>query len=221
LTNNHFSANLVTGYTYHGVRTNRACEKSGKQYFEVMIVPSEDDTKFNRGSTIYMGIGVANEKFNPENCCSGWTKENSGIGYYNDGQIYALSERHFGNDKKMSFKAGDRVGMELDMDASTLVFYINDLPVTDPIRGLADNVYPHLILANDIKNKVTITTGKRGINSYSSDALKLDEPAVKKTLYEAEIQTMGEMGFPNRDVCLDLLMQFNGDVSKAINVLLG
>ncbi len=82
------------------------------------------------------------------------------------------------------------------------------------------NVYPHLILANDIKNKVTITTGKRG-NSNSSGALKLAEPANKKTLYEAEIQTMGEMGFPNRDVCLELLMQFNGDVSKAINVLLG
>ncbi len=36
-----------------------------------------------------MGIGVANEKFNPENCCSGWTKENAGIGYYN-GNCYFL-----------------------------------------------------------------------------------------------------------------------------------
>ncbi len=32
---------------------------------------------------IYAGVGVANEKMNVENCCSGWTEYNQGIGIYN------------------------------------------------------------------------------------------------------------------------------------------
>ena len=47
LTNNNFSAHLVTGYTYHGLRTTRS-EESGRHYFEVLISPTEDDSKFNR-----------------------------------------------------------------------------------------------------------------------------------------------------------------------------
>jgi len=217
LTNNNFSANLVTGYTYHGVRTTRS-EQSGRHYFEVLIIPTEDDSKFNRGTTIYMGVGVATTKFNPDNCCSGWTKENSGIGYYNDGQIYALSERHFGNNRKMSFKAGDRVGVEMDLDVGTVIFYINDMPVTDPIKGVTGRVYPHLILANDIKNKVTITTGKRG--GSSKIAISPEPVKAKTSIYEEQIKALEEMGFVNREICIDLLRQFNGDVEKVVNELL-
>lgn len=225
LTNNNFSAHLVTGYTYHGLRTTRS-EESGRHYFEVLISPTEDDSKFNRGSTIYMGVGVATTKFNPDNCCSGWTKENCGIGYYNDGQIYALSERHFNNhsQRKMSFKAGDRVGVELDLDVGTVVFYINDVAVTDPIKGLSGRVYPHLILANDIKNRVTITTGKRG-GSFKADkataATTTQELTKGRTsIYEEQLRALADMGFLNRDICIDLLHQFNGDVEKVVNELL-
>jgi len=217
LTNNNFTANLVTGYTYHGVRTTRS-EQSGRHYFEVLIVPTEDDTKFNRGTTIFMGVGVASTKFNPDNCCSGWTKENTGIGYYNDGQIYALSERHFGNNRKMSFKAGDRVGVEMDLDIGTVTFYINDAPVTDPIKGISGKVYPHLILANDIKNRVTITTGKRG--GSSKIAPSIPESTAKTSIYEEQLKALEEMGFRNREICIDLLHQFNGDVEKVVNELL-
>jgi len=99
-----------------------------------------------------------------------------------------------------------------------LFFYINDVAVTDPIKGLSGKVYPHLILANDIKNKVTITTGKRGT---SSKMVVTPEPTKgKASIYEVQLKALEEMGFANRDICIDLLHQFNGDVEKVVNELL-
>lgn len=211
LSNNNFTANLTTGYTYHGVRTVRG-EETGRHYFEVMIEPTEETARFDRGSTIFMGIGVANEKFNTSNCCSGWTRDNSGVGYYNDGQIYAFSERHFGRGRKTSFRTGDRVGVEFDVDQGTVAFYINNEQVTDIIRGLKGKIYPHLILANDIKHKVTITTGKR--------ETKVKTPVETKFMYESQLKMLEEMGFTNRELCKDMLLKYNGDVERLVNEIL-
>jgi len=212
LSNNNFSACLTSGYTYHGVRTTRG-EERGAHYFEVLVEPSEDNKKFNRGTTIFMGIGVSNERFNVENCCSWWTRDNCGVGYYNDGQIYAFSDRYYGKNNKISYQTGDRVGVEFDIEKGTVVFYLNGSPVTEPISGIHGKVYPHLILANDIKQKVTITTGKRSFSS-NSPALKVMH------VYSEALSVLESMGFSNKECCTDLLIRYGGDVEKVVNELL-
>jgi len=215
LGNNNFSAALSSGYTYHGVRTLKGFE-TGHHYFEIMISKLDDNSRFDKGTTIYMGVGVANEKFNTENCCSGWTRENSGVGYYNDGQVYAFSERYFGRTRnKVSFRAGDRIGVEFDCDHGTVQFYVNGVAVTDQIRGLKDKIYPHLILANDFKHEVIITTGKRNTSSAPS----MHSEAISKP-FEEQLATLDSMGFRNREFCVEMLMRFEGDVERVINELL-
>jgi len=217
LSNNNFSASLSSGYTYHGVRTLKGFE-SGQHYFEIMIIKLDDNSRFDKGTTIYMGVGVANEKFNTENCCSGWTRENSGVGYYNDGQVYAFSERHFGKARnKVSFRAGDRIGVDFDCDNGTVQFYVNGVAVTEVIRGLKDKIYPHLILANDFKHEVIITTGKRITSSNSAPSSPAE--AVSKP-FEEQLATLDSMGFRNREFCVEMLMRFEGDVERVINELL-
>jgi len=212
LSNNNFSACLTSGYTYHGVRTTRS-EEFGVHYFEVIIEPTEDDKKFNRGTTIFMGIGVSNERFNVENCCSGWTRDNSGVGYYNDGQIYAFSDRYYGKDSKTSYQTGDRVGCEFDLDKGTVIFYLNGSPVTEPISGVHGKIYPHLILANDIKHKITITTGRKRFSTVNSTSMITQA-------YSEALCVLESMGFANKECCTDLLIRYGGDVEKVVNELL-
>jgi hypothetical protein len=43
----------------------------------------EENLVFDKGVTIFMGLGIATDALPVENCSSGWTSGNSGIGYYN------------------------------------------------------------------------------------------------------------------------------------------
>jgi hypothetical protein len=43
----------------------------------------EENLVFDKGVTIFMGLGIATDTLPVENCSSGWTSGNSGIGYYN------------------------------------------------------------------------------------------------------------------------------------------
>jgi len=214
------TASLLTGYTYNGVRCNRA-ENSGRHYFEVQINPSTSDKRFNKGasSTILMGIGVATSIFNVHNCSEGWTSGNNGIGYYSDGQIYALgsffSSKRYG---KTPFCAGDRVAMDFDLDSGTITFLINDSPVTEPIPGLTRDEphFPYLILAADVKNQVIITRGK-GKRDLKAPATN---PIVILPKYKSQIDELKSMGFDDEEYCIDLLNQYNGSVEQVVNQLL-
>jgi len=212
LSNNNFTACLSSGYTYHGIRTTRG-EERGVHYFEVLVEHFEDDKKFNKGTTIFMGVGISNERFNVENCCSGWTRDNCGVGYYNDGQIYAFSDRYYGKNSKIAYQTGDRVGVEFDLDKGIVVFYLNGSPVTDPIGGVHGKIYPHLILANDIKQRVSITTGRRSYSPSTSASMVTE-------VYSEALIVLESMGFVNRECCTDLLVRYGGDVEKVVNELL-
>jgi len=156
---------------------------------------------------------VANDKFDTENCSSGWTKQNQGVGFYNDGQIFAFSDRHYPRTKKISFRVGDRIGFEINMSdgngVGTVTFYINGTSVTDPIPGLRGKVFPHLILANEWKSRITITTSRR----------TTIQPAGQKNYSEAAVVLEG-MGFFNKELCMELLYKHNGDVEKVVDELI-
>jgi len=209
LSNNNFSSNLKSGFTaYHGVRASRG-EERGRHYFEIIIESSPNSQRFDNGNTIYMGVGVANEKFDPNNCCSGWTRENSGVGYYNDGQIFAFSDRYFGRNNRICYRSNDRVGVEIDMEEKYVIFYLNGSPVTEKIRGISGKIYPCVILANDIKHTITISTGKKGLTN---------KPPQQQ--YEQALTMLESMGFADREICSSLLKRFNGDVESVVNELL-
>ena len=174
MSNNNFTASLSVGRTYHGIRTVQPVKPHGTSYFEVTIEPSEDreeeNIAFDKGTNIFMGIGIANDTFEPENCTTGWTRRNSGVGYYNDGQVYAFGDRHYDNynkSRKIEIKTSDRLGIEVTMvpgndQQSTVTFYLNGKQVTTAIPGLNGLIYPYLILAKDIKLKVSIVSGFKG-----------------------------------------------------------
>jgi len=229
VSNNYFSATLSSGYSYHGVRASRG-EYCGKHYFEVLVEPSvneEDNLKFNQSSMIYMGVGVANDAFNVENCCSGWTETNSGVGFYNDGQIYALGRRHL--DEKMKnlkipYKTGDRVGFEMDMDDGTIGFFINGNKVSDTIVGLKGTHYPYVILANNVTTCVTITTGRKCTHVEKQLIKRSNEVHVKKgttPTFEAQLSQLAEMGFVNNELCTEMLSRHSGDLQRVVSEVLG
>jgi len=211
LSDNNFSASLTSGYTYHGARTTRG-EERGIHYLEVLIVPCEDDKRLDNTKSIFMGIGVANAKFNVENCCSGWTGENGGIGYYNDGQVYGFSDRLRSKSGTLTYKSGDSVGVEFNLEEGEVSFYLNGSLVAGPFSGIKGKVYPHLILANDVKHKVTITKGKKS-------ATQNPTPRVAQA-YEEALSILSSMGFVNQEFCRDLLLLHDGDIAKVINELL-
>jgi len=222
LSNNTFSVHLSSGFTYHGVRTTRG-ESSGVHRFEVLIerLPNDrDNAKFDNGSLIYMGVGVASEKFNVHNCTTGWSHANNGIGYYNDGQIFAMGVRvqaKLSQGRAMAYKAGDRVGLEMDMDAGTVTFFVNGEQLTNPIGGLVGTHYPHVILANNLRNKVTITTGRKGAPK-KSECNKVTEQTSNE--FCGAVRLLDDMGFRNQDLCLNLLHMHKGDVVGVLNTLL-
>jgi len=218
LSNNNFSAALSSGYTYHGVRTTRG-EQSGRHYFEILIEPADDNKRFDKGNTIFMGVGLANNNFLVENCCSGWTRDNGGIGYYNDGQIFAFSERYYPKNSKIAYRTNDRVGVEFDLDLGFVVFYLNGHPITERIPGVKGFVYPHVILANDIKHRVSITTGRRTPPSETKQQAKTIEH-LESPVYANALTLLESMGFQNREICTDLLIRYNGDVERVVNELL-
>jgi len=219
LSNNNFSATLSSGYTYHGVRTTRG-EQTGKHYFEILIEPADDNKRFDKGNTIFMGVGIANSNFVVENCCSGWTRDNGGIGYYNDGQIFALSERYYPKNSKIAYRTNDRVGVEFDLDLGYVTFYLNGNPITERIPGAKGFVYPHVILANDIKHRVSITTGRRTPPTNTKEKEVKTIEHMEAPVYANALTVLESMGFQNREVCTDLLIRFNGDVERVVNELL-
>ena len=82
--NNNFTAFLTDGSGYHGIRGTKEVQV-GENYFEIFIdIPSDSDVahKFDRGDDSGLSIGIAASTFDVENCTSGWTNSNSGVGYY-------------------------------------------------------------------------------------------------------------------------------------------
>jgi len=211
------SVSLRQGFSYNGVRANRG-ENTGRHYFEVQIEDSPVDRRLSKGSStsILMGIGIATDKFNVHNCSVGWTNENNGIGYYSDGQIYALGQFHSSIDgTKRPYHSGDRIAVEFDLNQGTVIFYLNDEQVTAPIGGLSNDLhFPFLILAADVKNNVIITRGK-GKKRTAKNASTL--PTKK---YQTELETLKNMGFCDEELCTELLVQFNGNVERVVNNLL-
>jgi len=245
LANNNFTATLSAGRSYHGLRASHGVD-SGIHYFEVMVEPveehEEENLLFDKGTNIYLGVGIANDTFNCENCTSGWTAQNSGVGYYNDGQIYALGERYydsFNKAKKIESRSGDRVGFELNLDPNrngTITFFLNGKQITEPIGGIHGKLYPHLILAKDVKLKMTIISRRRGFPktpprvSFTRGVfvmrLKVNFPiTVDDKIKMAELaESAGKKVYPNYEVMVEMQelpkqnLFFRGSCDPAIQV---
>lgn len=99
--------------THHGLRTSQGIV-SGQHYFEVLVLGQPND-RFSHS------IGVANARFK-----QAWLEENDGIGWYLNGNVYALGAKT--SRKFPTWGRGDRVGVVVDADRRFLYFVKNGVP---------------------------------------------------------------------------------------------
>ena len=119
------NGDLTASYTARGIVLSTIGKSSGKWYWEI---------KLNSGTVNNCGIGIAPAPITYTNNYLG--SGDGGMGYYAN----ALW-RPGGTTYGVSFTVNDVIGVALDMDAGTLVFYKNNVSQGTAITGLTGTYF--------------------------------------------------------------------------------
>eukprot|EP01119_Soliformovum_irregulare_P012113 TRINITY_DN3126_c0_g1_i3.p1 TRINITY_DN3126_c0_g1~~TRINITY_DN3126_c0_g1_i3.p1 ORF type:complete len:181 (+),score=44.27 TRINITY_DN3126_c0_g1_i3:292-834(+) len=141
-------------------RMTQPLPSTGIHFFMVRIEKTDKDRLASCPDLQQISIGVGQDPFDANR---GWSIENRGIGWSNTGDLFkeniGFDARYYG----VKMMAGDEIGFCIDQDQKVLRFIQNDELMTGSSGGSDHEIihpdqtlYPYLILANNIKNAITI-----------------------------------------------------------------